>query len=366
MKSITFLSSLLFLLLFTSCKEEIIVVSDQKETAVIYGVLDPSESIQYIKITKAINGTANALEEAKNESANYFDNVEATVFEVFNGKKTNVSWVLKDTVISDRAEGLYYGPKQKVYFFRTDTKKPLRAESSVFYHLEVKLNNKYTVTAVTDIVSEVSLKTPNNNYQFAKENVSVNGYDQTSLNIFSGNATVINTQMDILIQETNADNSSKIETLAWKISETSVPSGKNINISINGEDFYKKIKNDLTNELDVTQRKLVGIDLTVSFGSSTLEKYISLNKPSSSLAQTKPNFTNITTKDDIRVNGIFTSRNKKYFSKRFIPKTQQTPKSLVIDNFSSKELCIGPITNNLKFCTQDDYYYDRQFYCGNN
>jgi hypothetical protein len=363
MKSIAFLSSLLFLLLFTSCKEEIIVVSDQKETAVIYGVLDPSESTQYIKITKAINGTANALEEAKNEPANYFDNVEATVFEIINGDTVR-TWTLKDTIVSGRAAGLYYGPTQKVYFFRTSSNKPLREESGVFYHFQAKLNNKYTVNAVTDIVSEVSLKTPNN-YQFAKNNVSVYGYDQTSLNVFSGNASVINTHMDILIQETKSDNSSKIKTLPWKISETSVPPKKNINISINGEDFYKKIKNDLINEQDVTQRKLVGIDLTVSFGSSTLEKYILLNKPSSSLAQTKPSFTNITTKDDIRVDGIFTSRNKKYFLKRFQPGTNLTDQKLVIDNFSSKELCIGTHTYNLKFCTGDLYYLEKEFYCPN-
>jgi hypothetical protein len=333
------------------------VVSDQKETAVIYGVLDPSESIQYIKITKAINGTANALEEAKNESANYFDNVEATVFEVFNGKKTNVSWVLKDTVISDRAEGLYYGPKQKVYFFRTDTKKPLRAESSVFYHLEVKLNNKYTVTAVTDIVREAGVTNPS--YQFATTNVGKDGYAQTSLNVYSGTATVVNVHLDLLVQQKLADNTIRIDTLPWKISESSVPVGKSINLSINGEDFYKTIFASLQNQKSVTQRKLVGIDLTTTFGSSTLEKYITLNKPSSSLAQTKPNFTNLTSKDDIRLYGIFTSTHT-------LKNSRTNQNSIrIIDVYSSKELCTGIITNGLNFCTDDAFHNKTSFYCGN-
>ena len=356
MKSITLLSSMFFLLLFTSCKEEIIVVSDQKETAVIYGVLDPSESIQYIKITRAINGTANALEEAKNEPANYFDDVDATVNEIINGDTVR-RWKLTDTIVSGRAAGLYYGPTQKVYFFRTSSGKPLRAESGVFYHFHAKLNNKYTVSAITDIVREVAINNPS--YQFATTNVGKDGYAETSLNVFSGNATVVNTHLDLLIQQKFANNTTRIDTLPWKISETSVPTGKSVNISINGEDFYKTIKNSLKNQSDVIQRKLVGIDLTTTFGSSTLEKYIALNKPSSSLAQTKPNFTNITSKDDIRLYGIFTSTHT-------LKNSRTKENSIrIIDVYSSKELCIGILTNGLNFCTDDAYHNKTSFYCGN-
>ncbi len=357
MKSITLLSSMFFLLLFTSCKEEIIVVSDQKETAVIYGVLDPSESIQYIKITRAINGTANALEEAKNEPANYFDDVNATVFEIINGDTVR-RWKLRDTIVSGRGAGLYYGPTQKVYYFSTTTTKPLKGESGVFYHFQAKLNNKYTVSAITDIVREVAINNPS--YQFATTNVGKDGYAETSLNVFSGTATVVNVHLDILVQEKSADNTTRIVTLPWKISESSVLVGKFINLSINGEEFYKTIADNFKNQPNVNQRKLIGIDLTTTFGSSTLEKYIALNKPSSSLAQTKPNFTNITSKDDLRLYGIFTSTNKIIRNSRFSPAPQQIR---VIDVYSSKELCNGKLTNGLNFCTEDNYPELKNFYC---
>ena len=356
MKLIAFLSSLLFLLLFTSCKEEIIVVSDQKETAVIYGVLDPSETIHYIKITRAINGTANALEEAKNESANYFDNVDASIHEIINGD-TIRSWKLRDTIVSGRASGLYYGPTQKVYYFSTTSTKPLKGESGIFYHFQAKLNNKYTVSGVTDIVREVGVTNPS--YQFATTNVGKDGYAQTSLNVYSGTATVVNVHLDLLVQQKLADNTIRVDTLPWKISESSVPVGKSINLSINGEDFYKTIFASLQNQKSVTQRKLVGIDLTTTFGSSTLEKYIALNKPSSSLAQTKPNFTNLTSKDDIRLYGIFTSTHT-------LKNSRTNQNSIrIIDVYSSKELCTGIITNGLNFCTDDAYHNKTSFYCGN-
>lgn len=361
MKLKYFIKSTLLILLFSSCKEDIIIMGDQKETAVIYGVLDPSESIQYIKITRAINGTANAIKEAKNESVNYFDNVEATVFEVIDGKKTNISWKLEDTIISGRAEGLYYGPTQKVYFFRTDTKKPLRAEPNVFYHLEVKLNNKYTITSITDIVREVDIK-PFGPYEFATMNNGKNDYVQTNLDVSSGSSTVVNVQLDIHVQQKFADNTTRIDTLIWKITESSFPIGKTkLNIPINGEDFYNIIAAGFKNQTNVNQRKLIGIDLTATFGSNTLEKYIAMNKPSSSLAQTKTNFTNLTSKDDIRLHGIFTSRNKQIKHRSF----NLSPLERVIDYSSSKELCSGKFTNGLNFCTEDNHFTLKNFYCKN-
>jgi hypothetical protein len=355
MKLKYFIYSTLLILLFSSCKEDIIVVKDQKETAVIYGILDPSESIHYIKITRAINGTANALEEAKNETINYFEKVDASVFEIINGD-TLGRWKLRDTIISGRSPGLYYGPTQKVYYFTT-TNKPLKDEAGVFYHFQAKLNNKYTVSAITDLVRDVSITNPS--YQFATTNVGKDGYAQTSFNVFSGTATIVNTNLNLLIQQKFSNNTTRIDTLAWKISEESVPSGKLVLTSINGEDFYKLIKNGLKNQSDVIQRKLIGIDLITTFGSSTLEKYIALNKPSSSLAQTKPNFTNITSKDDIRIYGIFTSTTTKRNSR-----TSQNS-IRIIDVYSSKELCTGTITNGLNFCTDDAYHNKTSFYCGN-
>ena len=85
-------------------------------------------------------------------------------------------------------------------------------------------------------------------------------------------------------------------------------------------------------------------------GSTELSKYILVNQPSSSLAQNKPSFSNLTRTDGGPVIGIFTSRMTNKLDKF------NTTSTATLDNLSRKELSIGPITGLLMFCS--DYQID--------
>ena len=89
------------LTLLFSCNEKIDLIGDFKETAVVYGLLDHSDSMHYVKITRAFIGPGNALELAQIEDSSYFDAVDATIEEIQGGNVLR-TWTLKDTLIENK------------------------------------------------------------------------------------------------------------------------------------------------------------------------------------------------------------------------------------------------------------------------
>jgi hypothetical protein len=75
-----------------------------------------------------------------------------------------------------------------------------------------------------------------------------------------------------------------------------------------------------------------------------------VNKPTSSLAQSKPTYTNLSVTNDKRVVGIFSSRQTLKIFKPFYVSTAQAY-IRAIDKKSTRELCQGSITGMLKFCS---------------
>ncbi|MFY7944302.1 MAG: hypothetical protein ACOVNZ_06950, partial [Crocinitomicaceae bacterium] len=103
----------LSLAILTSCSEEINLSGDFKETAVVYGLLDHSDSLHFIKITRAFIGPGNALEIAQIPDSSYFENVELTVSEYIGGVFQR-TWLLQDTIVTNKdVDGAFYAPEQK-------------------------------------------------------------------------------------------------------------------------------------------------------------------------------------------------------------------------------------------------------------
>jgi len=71
----------------TSCENDFEINADWKETIIIYGLLDPLDSIQQIKINKAfLNSAGSAYEVAQNPDSLYLDSTFATLTEVASGR----------------------------------------------------------------------------------------------------------------------------------------------------------------------------------------------------------------------------------------------------------------------------------------
>jgi len=349
----------LLVIVLTSCKEDIDFNGDFQETAVVYGLLNQADSIHYIKITRAFGGSNNSLEVAQIPDSSYFPQIEVIVDEVINNNVTR-SWTLGDTLLTNKQEGVFYSPDQKVYYFKTTSAAPLVANAK--YKMRANVNNgEFIVYGETNLVKDLSITVPAQfaAFTFATANVNLNGYANSGIHINPGTSEVLDVRLEIAIDEYfNGVPQQKLIT--WKIGELSGDqiTGTSSPFNANGKTFYQIIRDNVTNDPSINKRQLAGIRLTATGGTEDLNKYILLNKPSSTLAQNKPSFTNLSTSDGRRAVGLFSARSA---VSQYKPKW--TGPYRAIDASSMKELCAGQITGGLFFCSDFAADANTPYFC---
>ena len=346
-----------------SCSEKIDLLGDYQETAVVYGLLDHADSLHYVKITRAFIGPGSAVDIAQIPDSSYFDQVDATVTEFVNGIQTRV-WILKDTIITDKnTNGAFYAPEQKVYYFKTLPTGPNETQQGnpstlnaslnkdATYKLTVDIDNgKFVVNGNTDLVH--GLSSPSNSQNFTFKFASNPGEylspGVAAVNTF-GNSYVVNTSLRVIYNEYIGVNKTE-NSFDWTLGETSILPGESRTFTAYGETFYQLVKKSVTNDPAITRRTFEGIEFTITGGHEELYNYMIVNAPSSSLSQSKPSYTNLTVNNNKRVIGLFSSRQTLKFYRPFFTNAAQAY-IRAIDKKSTRELCQGPITGLLMFCS---------------
>jgi hypothetical protein len=336
------------LLSFQSCEEEVDLIGEFEETAIVYGLLDQSDSVHMIKITRAFIGPGNSIEIAAIPDSNYFDNVDATIKEYVNNVLQR-TWVLNDTIVTNKDEnGIFYAPEQKLYYFATSPSSPLLGTAEYRLHIDVN-NGEFEVTAKTELVTGMSCNANAQNFSF-KFAENPGEYRSTSLGVQTGNAYQVNATMTSNYTD-YVGLSQTQKSFAWTVGEIETLPNSNITFTANGETFYNLMKAScVTGSAAVTQRRFRSIDIVITGGSEDLYNYILVNKPSSSLAQSKPTFTNLSATNGHTVIGIFASRQTVRINKPFYTNSSQAY-IRAIDKKSTAELCQGSIVGPYLFCS---------------
>lgn len=361
-------SAFSIIVILFSCNEQIELSGDFKETAIVYGLLDHSDSMHYVKITRAFIGPGNAVDIAQIEDSSYFNSVYATIEELEGGTVTR-TWVLSDTIIENKdTNGVFFAPTQKVYYFKTlpttistsgafgtvQTSPDSQLSSlnpNAQYRLNADINDGlFRVSATTDLVNGLTTNATSQNFTF-KFASNPGEYKAQSVTISNtGNAHVVNAKIGINIAEYIGEDAVS-QTIDWTIGENDVMPNSSITFSAQGETFYNRVIDNVTNDALIDQRNFLGFEVVMTGGSEDLYNYITVNQPSSSLAQTKPTYTNLEVTNDYRVIGIFSSiQTIKTFRPFYVSPQQAFIRA--IDKKSTQELCEGPITGLLQFCSK--------------
>lgn len=366
-----------------SCSEDLPYEGDSVVTPVIMGLLDKADSIHYVKVTRSFGGNNNALEVALIEDSSYYENIDVKIEEwtpinangAYELKRT---WTLRDTILTNKEPGAFYSPNQKVYYFKTDvydgsnppamgdTDPTVALKFGAKYKFIGTVNNgEYTINGETELVQDVAITYPLalGQYTFASYNgTAFNSYSTTNCKANIGNsdnsAHIVDARIKITIREYFAGNPVD-KSFYWKIGELN---GSDITTDIVelpalGQNFYTVIKQNVTNDPTIDKRQLVSLDLIYTGGTEELSQYILVNQPSSSLAQNKPIFTNITVSDGRRALGLFSSRNKS------IQHKVENSAVRAISKPSMRQLCTGTITGNLLFCSEFAADNVESFFC---
>ncbi|MBL1281023.1 MAG: hypothetical protein COA33_012155 [Fluviicola sp.] len=354
-----FLAFTIILLSFSSCKEDIELTGGFTETAVVYGLLDQSDSLHLIKITRAFIGPGDALVFATIPDSNYFTSVTGTVTEFINGTPARV-FNLKDTMVLNKdPNGVFYAPEQKLYYFETNPSTPLLGNAE--YRLNLSINNgAFEVNGSTMVVDGMSedISGKNQPYRFMQSN---GDYQTTLVKVQSGNSYQINTKLTIEFTEW-VGTTPTVKSFKWNLGEKQTSPGGSESFSAVGQSFYELMRSNCTSDPTITKRTFNSITTTVTGGAEDLYNYILVNEPSSSLAQNKPTFTNLTASKGHPVVGIFSSRQTLTVKKYFIdPLGTQFVR--VLNVLSTEELCTGLITGSYLFCSDNTADNAQSWYC---
>ena len=346
------LSAVALVLCFTSCNEEIQLSGEFQETAVVYGLLDVSDNVHMIKITRAFIGPGNSLEIANNPDSSYFNSVVATISEKVNNVVVR-SWDLQDTIVSNKeTNGVWYAPEQKLYYFSTAGSSPLRDDA--IYDLNISINDgEFEVNGSTPIVYGLTTTAANTTFSF-KFAQNLNDYKNTSVTINTGSgnnkAAVINTKIEVGYEEiTGID--TVLRTFDWDLGEQEVGIDPTKGFAAQGAVFYDLVKRNIdANDNPICdKRNLSYLRLKIVGGGLDLYNYMVVNEPSSAIAQTKPTYTNLEATNGYTVIRIFSSTQTLDVIKPFHSTASQFVRC--IDKNSSIELCTGNYTGPYLFCS---------------
>lgn len=313
---------------FSSCDNELDITADWKEIAIVYGVLNPTDAQNYIRIQRAyLDETTGALAFSDIPDSLYFDSLQVSLTEFHNGQEGNTYRLTKvdgNQIGLEKDSGLFQSEVNYLYQLNAEVK-----ASSFFHTYEYRLTvfNPYTgnlVTSSTPSVGRAEIEAPVND--FSEELLILADTNYKIISVFQEGkfARAYDQIMRIRLEEINREDTSDREVLEldwvmFRNRSTKSLAGFNESIyPVSSKLFFTFIQSQLDAEKNV-KRRLLNFDIYNYGISDDLNTYINVNQPSIGIVQKKPEYTNIENGF-----GIFASRHiSRVVNKRFHPKTHE-------------------------------------------
>ena len=311
-----------------SCKKEIELNSEWKDVTIVYSILNQIDSAHYIKVTKAFLGPGNALQYAQiADSSNYPYKMEVSL-EAWNATNIVALYKFDTTTIINKDSGQFYFPNQMIY-----------VNDSILdpaYDYKLVIRNPETqkeILSQTVLVRDFTVDKP-----FYYQAIS---YDPGKNNkvewISAEGGRLYQVIVRFYYLETSIQNPSQSveKYVDWEIipgrTSKNDLGGEDIVVSYSNDGFYSLLNSKLTVDPDL-QRVSRNLQYYFIVAAEDLHTYIEVSKPSNSIVQEKPAYSNID-------NGIG------LFSSRFV----KVVDSIRLSQRTKDELKVNPQTKDLGF-----------------
>lgn len=296
--------------IFTSCKNDLEVYTDYEAQAIVYGVLNPYDSVQTFKITKTFAGTEDPLLYANVPDSNYFKDVSVKLIESEFGEDRR-SWDLIETVVKNKETGDFFGPEQTVYTvtlskgvvdeFYLNPQAEFRIEGTVDGQ---DIGGKFEIIKEQTGVNAFFLNAANKFSRFWRGAVSfVNGASINELTFeltYPEGTKVAGLQMIFHYDEVYANSEKVVEKeMIFELGEQIVSNAadqRQIEFKFDGERFFERIGSELTDAADESNllyRKSAEVEFRMFAVTEDLFYYRQVKNASSGIAQDRPEYTNI-------------------------------------------------------------------------
>lgn len=277
----------IFLLLLTffiiSCEKEVDINDEYKETCIVYGLINPNDSISYIRIEKAFLSDGDIFQAAHIADSNIFP--YKLDVKMINGNQT----IIFDTItLYHKEDGIFYAPKMLVYY--AITKDLLNTTDSTY--LEIMNSKTKTLITSKTILHDGQL------IYLAYPQTQISFEQQYKIEFTS----IPNTRSyELIIRFHYAEQYvNDIESRTYHYFDWTFPTfvtrdllgGEKVKFQYITEEFYSLI----TNRIDETsdkERFYGQIEILLGSADNNLYTYIDVNKPSASLVSDHQVFTNI-------------------------------------------------------------------------
>jgi len=344
------------LALMSSCEKEFNPRADYKDITIVYGMVNPVDDIHYIRIHKAFLGPENILDMAENPDSSLYpvEDLDVRVFEITPGGGSTKLNVDTMTITNKKEPGYFYYPNQIVYFF----KKKFNLNTDLENTIKIEVENKKTgkiVYAETPLVNSFSVKSPMTGARLNLDPKQVTSKFEWNN---AKHGRMYDVYYTLRYQEgRNVDPTDKfkIDSVVWHVgthysTRTGDGTSQAESFQFNPAALYSEIERKVAYDTSLWRRPFEEVRLSIWCGSEDLYYYHNINKPSGGIAQERPEFTNLKTKQyseeygtyqDIENEafGIFTSRLVQHVSIRisdrmymiYLPETDRQFKSVFIN-----------------------------------
>lgn len=272
MKKLFFLIFILSLL-FTSCTKDVKILEDYKESIIVYGLIDPCDSITYIRIERAFFSEGNVLEDAQVQDSNQF------TYKLDVKLKQDNQTITFDTItIFNKDDGIFYAPKMLFYY--AVTKDLLNTTDSL--HLEIfnPKTKEYTTSSIIlhdgdliDFVYPVLSIAFEDEYYIQFESLANTRYYTLDLKFH-------------YMEQIPGDNSTRrYDSIEWTFDPyftMNSDGGEHVKFYQWGETFYDLVIEQV-GPTEVLERFFGKVELRITSGDIILRNYFEANRPDNSI-----------------------------------------------------------------------------------
>lgn len=271
-----------------SCNNELDINADWRETIVVYGMLNSSDTVQYIRVAKAfLNENTSALKVAAISDSLYLDSAVVSI----RSKDGSFRDTLRRVWNISKDSGLFANDKNPLYRFSTPPGRAL--DPNKVYVLEVySPKTRNTVWAETNVVGRATILSP---FRDSNSNFSVTPEFLTISMKAGQNSNAYDVKMHVTYQEfPKSDTNNKvIKTADWSVlTNATVPSSSNLLYKIPRQALIQFLGASISKDSGYYHR-LLHIGMSVYGGNQTLTDYISVNEPSIGIVQKQAEYSNI-------------------------------------------------------------------------
>jgi len=324
----------MLLVVCVSCETDFDTTAPYQDITVVYGLLDPKDSMQYIKINKAFLSEDNVLRYAMMEDSNSYPFPMDVTVEEFtpSGVLAKIHY-FDTTTIYNKEPGLFYNPEQVIYRWQKPALpievipvldySQLPPDTLGFEYFWLNTDNRYKLTIrnpETDkliyseslLLKDVEFTRPQTHIhtiRFVTNPQTVREFTWKRVD----NAGKYEFELRFNYRELDFGSTDTIDRYVTLATSSFYGSSGSSTLSsyFSDDRFYTLSRNripysDPARENQVKDRFSGPINLIVSAAEDQFAFYLQVNEPSTSIVQEKPQYSNI--ENGI---GIFSSRIKK-------------------------------------------------------